>query len=210
MELSSQVLNKTFDGVVKVLPLPKGTDKVIITAKNIITNDVIQDKVKSVFNKLIGNDNKSIDNLDNVKEVLEEKGFMTEIKETLDAVIQSAKKSKLIDKNTSDLLSSSKDIIIEKLIKDETKSRFEGQEKVLKTIDEKYNKWEQAFNNNDTKAMDKLYNQIEKQYERLLPTLSVVEKVNEIKNLNELAKNKLEVGINEITDLEKEICRKAG
>ena len=60
------------------------------------------------------------------------------------------------------------------------------------------------------KSMDKIFKQIEKQYEKLLPTVKVIEKVNELKNINELVKNKIANKDYTLTDMEKELCRKVG
>ena len=49
MELSEQVFDKSFDSVVKALPLKKSTETIVITAKNILTNDIVQDKIKNIF-----------------------------------------------------------------------------------------------------------------------------------------------------------------
>lgn len=207
MQLSEQVFDKTFDSVVKALPLNKTTENILITAKNILTNDVVQEKVKNVFNNIFNKDNTIISNVQDVKNVIQEKGFMEGISETVNNAIDDLKD---IDSNIVNTLSNCKEMIIDKLICDEAKSRFEGQEKILNKIDEKYEKWEQALNENDIKSMDKIYKQIEKQYEKLLPTVEVIERVNELKNINELVKNKLANNDYVLTEMEKEICRKVG
>lgn len=206
MELSEQVFDKTFDNVVKALPLKKSTETIVITAKNILTNDIVQDKIKNVFDNIFDK-NKSVSDVQDVKNIIEEKGFMESISDTVSNAIETLKD---VDKNIMDKLSDCKDIIIDKLIINESKNRFEGQEKVLQKIDDKYKKWEKAFNENDLKLMDKIYKQIERQYENLLPTVRAIEKVNELKNINELVKNKIANKDYTLTDMEKELCRKVG
>ena len=51
---------------------------------------------------------------------------------------------------------------------------------------------------------------IKNEYKKLIPTVEIIDKIKEMENLNELAKNKIKSGQNNITDIEKEICRKAG
>ncbi|MBE5821719.1 MAG: hypothetical protein E7311_03915 [Clostridiales bacterium] len=206
MELNAQVFDKTFDNVVKALPLRKSTETIVITAKNILTNDVVQNKIKNVFDNIFDK-NRSVSDVQDVKNIIEEKGFIGSISDTVTNAINTLKD---VDKNIADKLSDCKDIIIDKLISDETKNRFEGQEKILQKIDEKYNKWEKAFKDGDVKSMDKIYTQIEKQYQKLLPTVKAIEKVNELKNINELVKYKIENKDYTLTEMERELCRKVG
>lgn len=202
--------DKTFNTVVRILPLPEIAEEVIILAKDFLKNEEVREKIKDVFDNTLNKDGRIIKNISQIKDTIKEEGLKEGISETIDLVINNLKKSKQIDKNTANLLKDSKDVIIDKAIENEIENRYKGQEKILNNINEKYTKWENEFKNMNTENMDKIYNQIKNEYKKLIPTVEIIDKIKEIENLNELAKNKIKNGENNITDLEKEVCRKAG
>lgn len=202
--------DKTFNSVVRILPLPEIAEETIILAKDFLKNEEVREKIKNIFDNTLNKDGRIVKNISQIKDTIKEEGLKEGISETIDIVINNLKKSKQIDKNTANLLKDSKDVIIDKAIDNEIENRYKGQEKVLNNINEKYTKWENELKNMNIENMNKIHNQIKNEYKKLIPTVEIIDKIKEMENLNELAKNKIKSGQNNITDIEKEICRKAG
>ncbi len=211
MNLTTQkTLDTAFNTVVKVLPIPDIAENVIIATKDFLKNDEVQEKIKDIFDNTINKDGRIVKNISQIKDTIKEEGLKEGISETIDIVINNLKKSKQIDKNTANLLKDSKDVIIDKAIDKEIENRYKGQEKILNNINEKYTLWESEFKNMNIENMDKIYNEIKGEYKKLIPTIDIINKIKEMYNLNNLAKNKIKNGENIIDELEKEVCRKAG
>lgn len=211
MDLTNQTtFDKVFNTAVKVLPIPDLAEDAIIAAKDLLKNDEIKDKVKEIFNNTINKDGKIVGNISEIKDAIKQEGIKEGVSKTIDVVINNLKKSKTIDKNTANLLKDSKEYIIDNAINNEIEQRYKGQEKVLKNINKKYINWENEFNNLNIEKMERIHKSIQKDYQKLLPTTEILDKIKQIDNLTELAKNKIKNGENSITELEKEICRKAG
>ena len=202
--------DKTFNTVVRILPLPEIAEETIILAKDFLKNEEVREKIKDVFDNTLNKDGRIVKNISQIKDTIKEEGLKEGISETIDIVINNLKKSKQIDKNTANSLKDSKDVIIDKAIDNEIENRYKGQEKILNNINEKYTKWENEFKNMNIENMNKIHNQIKNEYKKLIPTVEIIEKIKEMENLNKLAENKIKSGQNNITDIEKEICRKAG
>ena len=211
MELINEnTFDKTFNTVVRVLPIPEIAEEVIIATKDFLKNEEVREKIKNIFDNTLNKDGRIIKNISQIKDTIKEEGLKDGISETIDIVINNLKKSKQIDKNTANLLKDSKDVIIDKAIDNEIENRYKGQEKILNNINEKYTKWENEFKNMNIENMNKIHNLIKNEYKKLIPTVEIIDKIKEMENLNKLAENKIKSGQNNITDIEKEICRKAG
>ena len=210
MELTENAFDKTFDNVVKVLPIPDLAEAGIIAIKNILTNETLKEKIKSVFDGILNKDGTIFEKLDNIKSVIKQDDIKDGISKTIDIIVNNARKDKKIDTDMATLLKDSKDLIIDKVLDNEIENRYVGQEKILEKIDKQYTKWEGYFNEMNLDKMNKTYESIKKQFKKLIPTVDIIDKVKEIDNLTLLAKNKIEKGENILTDLEKDLCRKAG
>lgn len=211
MELINEnTFDKTFNTVVRVLPIPEIAEEAIIATKDFLKNEEVREKIKDIFDNTLNKDGRIIKNISQIKDTIKEEGLKEGISETIDIVISNLKKSKQIDKDTANLLKDSKDVIIDKAIDNEIENIYKGQEKVLNNINEKYIKWENEFKKMNIENMDKIYKQIKSEYKKLIPTVEIIDKIKEMENLNKLAESKIKSGQNSITDIEKEICRKAG
>ncbi len=210
MELTENAFDKTFDNVVKVLPIPDLAEAGIIAIKNILTNETLKEKIKSVFDGILNKDGTIFEKLDDIKSVIKQDDIKDGISKTIDIIVNNARKDKKIDTDMATLLKDSKDLIIDKVLDNEIENRYVGQEKILEKIDKQYTKWEGYFNEMNLDKMNKTYESIKKQFKKLIPTVDIIDKVKEIDNLTLLAKNKIEKGENILTDLEKDLCRKAG
>ncbi len=85
---------------------------------------------------------------------------------------------------------------------------FLGQEKILSSIDNKYEKWEELVKMDKIEKAQILGNEIKENCKKLFPTLELIQKVNNIDNVIALSNSKKVAQDNEITNLEKEILQK--
>lgn len=202
-----EILGKVFDGAVRAMPLPNILEEGIIGVKNVLTNDNTRDKILDVFSNLFNKNGNIVKDIWNVKDVIKEKGVQAGVSKAIDLIINNAKTNKNISKEMAQTLKDSKNIIIENIINKKEKG-FEGQEKILNSIDKKYDKWENFIKENQLDKANKLGNEIKKEYTQLFPTLDLIQKVNSIDNFSQLYHNKLSSVDNEISNLEKEILQK--
>ena len=88
----------------------------------------------------------------------------------------------------SKTLKEGKEFITEKILKQE--NMFKGQEKILNSINENYTKWEGLINDNNLERAEKVGEIIKKDCEKILPTIELIKKVENIDNTLMLYKNK--------------------
>ena len=190
-----QVINGGVDLGLKALLPDIIEDEVIEIKDSIITDgfsagvktaiDNVVDMGKSVLGIFTG----KFDNLSQVKSVIKDGGLIDSISDVLDWGINKARKSGLIDKTTANLIDKGKDAILDTVntgIENNLTSQMESVEKIDKYI----SKWNEYYQNQDLKNMDKQYKKIEKELENIMPLENVITKARQLENVHRLIKNK--------------------
>lgn len=199
-------LDGVFDTVVRALPLPNVAEEGIILAKNYLKDEENQNKIWSIFQNIFSKKNSIVKDIWEVKEKIKDKGVEQGIIEALDIAISNARKNKIISKETANILQNGKEIIADKIANQ--KEDFLGQEKILNKINDKYNKWEEALKINDIEGMERIGTQIKNDSKKLMPTIELIKKIEDIENTIKLYKNKIVDGETKTTVLENEILNK--
>ena len=81
------------------------------------------------------------------------------------------------------------------------------QQNTISRINNKCIQMEEAFKNNDTKTLDKVYKTLKSDMEKVMPIKNVLERGNTMMNRYELYKNK---NGKALTHYELELCQKLG
>jgi len=190
-----QVINGGVDLGLKAL-LPDIIEDEIIEIKDSIITDGFSAGIKTAIDNVVdmgksvlGIFTGKFDNLSQVKSVIKDGGLIDSISDVLDWGINKARKSGLIDKTTANLIDKGKDAILDTVnsgIENNLTSQMESIEKIDKYI----SKWNEYYQNQDLKNMDKQYKKIEKELENIMPLENVITKARQLENMHQLIKNK--------------------
>ena len=88
------------------------------------------------------------------------------------------------------IIKEGKDFILEKTMGDELKNLMKRQQNTISRINKKCDQMEDAFKQNDTKTLDKLFKSLKTDVEKVLPIQDVITRGNSMLNRYELYKNK--------------------
>lgn len=197
-------LDNFIDSSIRSLPLPKLAEEGLILVKDYFKDEDNREKVVDFVENIVSKGTDFLKDVWNVKDIVKTKGIKEGIGKVVDIAIDNAKEKNMISKNIAKTLKEGKEFITEKILKEE--NLFKGQEKGLNSINENYTKWERLIKDNNFEKAEKVGEIIKKDCEKVLPTIELIKKVENIDNTLMLYKNK--ENIVEFTELEKEILNK--
>lgn len=205
-----QIINTSIDFGIKAV-LPEWLEDEIIEIKDSIFNDGFRSGVQMAINKAI-NLGKSIEgiftgnfeNISQIKSVIKSGGLLDTISKLLDNVITWAKNEKIINSSTAKLIKSSKNTIIDNIEKSIDNS-LENQVAAIEKIDNYIEKWSDYFKEQDLTNMKKIHTRIKNTMEELIPIQDVLNKVEQLENMQKLIENN--GGNFDLTEEELELAR---
>ena len=103
------------------------------------------------------------------------------------------------------IIKEGKDLILGKTLDDELKTIMKKQQNTVSRINNKCKQMEEAFNNNDTKTLEKVYKTLKTDVNNVMPIKDVIDKGVAMLNRYELYMNK---GNKDLTQTELELCNK--
>jgi len=190
-----QVINTGIDIGLKAV-LPEWLEDEIIEIKDTALNDGFKEGVQIAINKAIdmgkaieGIFTGNFESISQIKSVIKSGGLLDTVSDLLDDVISWAKDEKLISSSTAKLIKSSKKTIL-KSIEDSIDNSLEDQVTAIEKIDGYIEKWNNYFNEQDLTNMKKIYTRMQKEMEKIIPIQDVLNRVEQIENLQELIINK--------------------
>ncbi len=155
----------------------------IIEGLNKTINDVIETG-KNIIGIATGN----FENISQIQNVLEEGGILDSISGLIDYSLEKLHDNGKLSSGILSLISNGKDILLnstEKNIED----MFKEQSDILGKMNDDINKWEESYNERDFRSMEESYNILEENIKLLAPLEEVLNKYNEIKNVQEFLNN---------------------
>ncbi len=165
-----------------------------------IGEKAVEEALKLGLNKL-GIKTSTFNNLKDVFEAVKEgdvkKGFSSGLNVAIDLL--------KVPQVAKTIIKEGKNIILGKTLDDELQNVMKKQQKTISRIDKKCTQMEEAFKNNDTKTLDKVYKSLKTDVENVMPIKDVIDRGNSMLNRYELFKNK---GGVELTKTELELCEK--
>jgi len=190
-----QVINTGIDIGLKAV-LPEWLEDEIIEIKDTALNDGFKEGVQIAINKAIdmgkaieGIFTGNFESISQIKSVIKSGGLLDTVSDLLDDVISWSKDEKLISSSTAKLIKSSKKTIL-KSIEDSIDNSLEDQVTAIEKIDGYIEKWNNYFNEQDLTNMKKIYTRMQKEMEKIIPIQDVLNRVEQIENLQELIINK--------------------
>ena len=189
-----QVINGGIDLGLKAL-LPDIIEDEVIEIKDSILTDGFAAGIKTAINNVVdmgksvlGIFTGKFENMSQVKSVIEKGGLIDSISDVLDWGINKAKENDLIENSTANLIKKGKNTILNTVnnnIENNLTSQMESVEKVDKYIE----KWNEYYKNQDFTNMEKQYNKLENELEKIMPLENTITKARVVENLHNLIKN---------------------
>ena len=189
-----QVINGGIDLGLKAL-LPDIIEDEVIEIKDSILTDGFSAGIKTAINNVVdmgkgvlGIFTGKFENMSQVKSVIEKGGLIDSISDVLDWSINKAKQNNLIENTTANLIKKGKNIILNTVnnnIENNLTSQMESVEKIDKYIE----KWDEYYQNQDFTNMEKQYNKLENELEKIMPLENTITKARVVENLHNLIKN---------------------
>lgn len=188
------IINSAIDTGLKII-LPDFIENNVIDVKNAILGGGIEGGLNSLISNVIdvgknalGMMNQTFSNLNQYKDVLNQGGLIETIGNAITDGINAINNSELLNENDLTTLKNEKDIIVSE-VNNKIDINFKSQMNSLEKIQGYCNKWDKYYNNNQIDKMEKMYNKIMNEKEKLLPLEYLLNKINQIENIQNLIKN---------------------
>lgn len=189
-----QIINGGVDLGLRVI-LPDIIEDEIIEIKDSIITDGFKEGVKTAIDNAVdlgksflGIFTGKFENVSQIKEAVKKGGLIDSISDVLDWGIKKAKENKLIKSSTATLIKKGKNKILNN-ISDNIENNLDSQVESVEKIDKYITKWNEYYNKQDFTNMQKQYNKIEKELEKITPLESTINKARVVENLHNLIKN---------------------
>lgn len=176
--------------------LPNIIEDQIIDIKNILLEQGLKDGLPEIINtgldfgkSAVGVVTGNFENVSQVQMAVKKGGIIDSVSKLIDFSVDLAYKSNLINNDIAKLIKSGKNTIMETIgekIENELTNQIRGIEKL-----ENYcNKWQEAFDKRDIESMNKIYKNIQKREESILPIENLINNIKRIDNIQELLRSK--------------------
>lgn len=206
-----KITNTALDVGLKII-LPEYLEEEIIEIKDTLLNNGLKDGIKKAIDSVIDL-GKNVTNLitgnfedtHQIDSVLKKGGLLDKISMVFKDVIKLTENKGLINKKTSKKLDKGKDIIIETIssnIDKEFSEQIKSEKKIKKYIDN----WQNYYNEENFKGMEKEFNKIEKEIKKVMPFNKTINDIEKIKNIHNLIESKN--GKFNLSETEKELIKK--
>lgn len=142
--------------------------------------------------------------IEQMKIAIKDGGILDFVSLCVDKGIKCLSEKTGIDKSTLNLVSSGKDLLVNQ-ITSSIENKFTEQLEEIERLDKYCEEWKESYNDKDLGKINIVYEKIEDSLENVIQIESVLNKVNNIKNLNELINSS---GNFDLTDEELNLAKK--
>ena len=189
-----QVINGGINLGLKAI-LPDMLEDEVIEIKDSIITDGFKAGIKTAIDNVIdmgksvlGIFTGKFENISQAQNVIKKGGLIDSVSDVLDWGIKKAKEKDLINKNTANLIKKGKDTILS-TVNNNIESSMNSQIESVEKIDKYILNWNEYYKNKDFSNMEKQYNKMEKELEKIMPLENVITKARVLENLHNLIKN---------------------
>ena len=190
-----KAVNSAIDIGLKAV-LPDLIEDQIIDIKNAILENGFKEGIKEVINSGINTGKSAIgivtgefENISQIQLAVKNGGIIDKFSELLDYVIGLAEKKEIINNNISNLIKNGKNTIMES-ISNKIEDTLTNQLKSIEKIEKYCENWNLAYSIQDISGMEKAYNNIKNNLEKVIPLENTLNKARVIENLQNLIKSK--------------------
>lgn len=208
-------LGKTINGAIDIglkTILPDLIENQIIDIKNALLmnglTEGIQTAVKSAVNfakSAAGIITGNFQNIDQIKIATDSGGIIDTISNVLDYSLDKIYHKGIINSTVNSIIKKGKNIILN-TVSTNIKKEMNEQNNLINNLENSIESWKIAYNNKDLVLMNKIYEKIEKNINKIVPLENLIKDIRKIENIHNFIKNR---GNNiEITELEKDLIEK--
>ena len=189
-----QIANTAIDIGLKSM-LPDHIENEVIEVKDALISGGIREGVNTAIEntieigkKFLGIENSNFNSIDEARQTIQKGDLISNISKGIDFVLEKVSNSKLIPESVLNTIKSGKDLVLNN-INTNVEDEFINEMKAFKKIEKYIDNWEKYYTQKDVVGLDKEFNKIEKQIKKILPIENMINKVNAIRNINDVIKN---------------------
>ena len=205
-----QTINNAIDIGLKAV-LPDLIENQVIEIKDALLKNGLKAGVETAVNSGIdfgksisGIFTGNFENMTQVRIAVSEGGILETISDVLDKITNKTYEAGYINKTVNTLIKNGKDIILDN-ISNNIRKQLDEQTDLIENLNRYIDNWKESYNNQNFIEMEKEYNKIEENIDKIIPLENIIKEIREIESIHNLIKNN---GQNfEISDLEKNLAK---
>lgn len=205
-----QTINNAIDIGLKAV-LPDLIENQVIEIKDALLKNGLKAGVETAVNSAIdfgksisGIFTGNFENMTQVRIAVSEGGILETISDVLDKITNKTYEAGYINKTVNTLIKNGKDIILDN-ISNNIRKQLDEQTDLIENLNRYIDNWKESYNNQNFIEMEKEYNKIEENIDKIIPLENIIKEIREIESIHNLIKNN---GQNfEISDLEKTLAK---
>lgn len=175
--------------------LPDLIENQIIDIKNSLLENGLKAGINTAINSAVdfgkstaGIVTGNFENINQVKIAIGNGGIVDNISTVLDKVINTVYQKGYINRNTKNLIKNGKNVLLNN-VSNNIKSQLEEQTNAVEKLEKYLNNWKDSYNKKDFSTMEKIYNKIEEQSQKIIPLENIINETKQIKAIHNLIKN---------------------
>lgn len=205
-----QTINNAIDIGLKAV-LPDLIENQVIEIKDALLKNGLKAGVETAVNSAIdfgksisGIFTGNFENMTQVRIAVSEGGILETISDVLDKITNKTYEAGYINETVNTLIKNGKDIILDN-ISNNIRKQLDEQTDLIENLNRYIDNWKENYNNQNFIEMEKEYNKIEENIDKIIPLENIIKEIREIESIHNLIKNN---GQNfEISDLEKNLAK---
>jgi len=201
-----KAINLALDVGLQML-LPDGIEDAVIGVKNTILKEGVSGAIGNVIDigkRALGMQTENMQNISEVKSVIEKGGIINEASKLVDTLLKNAEKNNMISTDAIKAIKSGKNILVDN-IKMNIQNTLEWQDIKVEDLNKYCKDWTSAYKAQNLTKMESEFNKIQKTMEIIVPLENCIKKAKEIENLHNVIKSK---GSFELTEDELNLTKK--
>ena len=194
----NNIFGKTINAAIDVglrAILPDLIENQIIDIKNSLLENGLKSGINTAINSAVdfgksaaGIVTGNFENINQVKIAIGNGGIVDNISTVLDKVINTVYQKGYINRNTKNLIKNGKNVLLNN-VSNNIKSQLEEQTNAVEKLEKYLNNWKDSYNKKDFSTMEKIYNKIEEQSQKIIPLENIINETKQIKAIHNLIKN---------------------
>ena len=194
----NNIFGKTINAAIDVglrAILPDLIENQIIDIKNSLLENGLKSGINTAINSAVdfgksaaGIVTGNFENINQVKIAIGSGGIVDNISTVLDKVINTVYQKGYINRNTKNLIKNGKNILLNN-VSNNIKNQLEEQTNAVEKLEKYLNNWKNSYNKKDFSSMEKIYNKIEEQSQKIIPLENIINETKQIKAIHNLIKN---------------------
>lgn len=203
-----KTINNAIDFGLRTI-LPDLIEEQVIDIKNSLFENGLKDGIRTAVDSTIdlgrsamGIFTGNFENMQQIETVIGNGGIIDSISTLIDKASNRAYELGYINKTVNTIITKGKDILLDN-ISSNIKNELEEQTNSTQKLEKYINNWKEYYNNKDFEGMDKVYNKIKEQLEKVVPLENILKETRRVESMHNLISNN---GHNfEISDVEKQM-----